>query len=181
MPRQGQLTEMGRKMRLELTTSGTTNQRSNQLSYIRHNSISSILQYFWQKSQEKFSFSLDLGVHTNKYRLYPILGKLRKGTTNHFFEVKLHIQITFHMFTIILKLLLLFWGFNGDFKKDERKSKLSEIDFIDFFKCSHTFLHLPRVRSDRLFLWYDNSIETRKYSERLKNEKNFHMSNQEKV
>ncbi len=27
---------MGRKMRLELTTSGTTNQRSNQLSYIRH-------------------------------------------------------------------------------------------------------------------------------------------------
>ncbi len=30
---------MGRKMRLELTTSGTTNQRSNQLSYIRHNRI----------------------------------------------------------------------------------------------------------------------------------------------
>ena len=30
---------MGRKMRLELTTSGTTNQRSNQLSYIRHKRI----------------------------------------------------------------------------------------------------------------------------------------------
>lgn len=27
---------MGRMMRFELTTSGTTNQRSNQLSYIRH-------------------------------------------------------------------------------------------------------------------------------------------------
>ncbi len=42
---------MGRKMRLELTTSGTTNQRSNQLSYIRH--VQGILKEF-DKEVNKF-------------------------------------------------------------------------------------------------------------------------------
>ena len=158
-------------MRLELTTSGTTNQRSNQLSYIRHNLTPPILQYFWPKSQEKFSFFLDSGVHMNKYELYPVLKKLRKSATKHFFKIKLHLQIIFYLFPNLLKYFLFCWGFNGDLKKDERKNKLSEMDFIDFFKCSHTIPHLPRVKTDRLFLWYDNSIETRKYSERLKNEK----------
>lgn len=37
---------MGRKMRLELTTSGTTNQRSNQLSYIRQKELSSFTGFF---------------------------------------------------------------------------------------------------------------------------------------
>ena len=37
---------MGRKMRLELTTSGTTNQRSNQLSYIRQKELSCFTGFF---------------------------------------------------------------------------------------------------------------------------------------
>ena len=43
-------------MRLELTTSGTTNQRSNQLSYIRHQAECLILTRFLPKSQVKNRF-----------------------------------------------------------------------------------------------------------------------------
>ncbi len=48
---------MGRKMRLELTTSGTTNQRSNQLSYIRQK-VSLYLQKKNLLSRKKLFFEL---------------------------------------------------------------------------------------------------------------------------
>ena len=44
---------MGRKMRLELTTSGTTNQRSNQLSYIRQRTMVFIFADFLKKVKKK--------------------------------------------------------------------------------------------------------------------------------
>ena len=48
---------MGRKMRLELTTSGTTNQRSNQLSYIRHR-ICVFIRYIFICQGKKIKFYL---------------------------------------------------------------------------------------------------------------------------
>ena len=49
---------MGRIMRFELTTSGTTNQRSDQLSYIRH----PVGHYVINKSGSQGTFGVKSGV-----------------------------------------------------------------------------------------------------------------------
>lgn len=49
---------MGRMKRFELSTSGTTNQRSNQLSYIRHCGNRIVITFKTIKSQyQKYNFN----------------------------------------------------------------------------------------------------------------------------
>ena len=69
---------MGRMMRFELTTSGTTNQRSNQLSYIRHHGNKSVNTVKKVKSQYQ-SYKKSIKIFYQKYFLILTICFLLEG------------------------------------------------------------------------------------------------------